>query len=221
MGAFPAEPPSGYFSFSIQPLSEPLDGAYFTQVLPVGNLCPHVTSADPLWGQYPILPATEPIFYSGSAATSYPDLQQNPSVPIINDSGEAPVITELDAALPPLAPDQPESTSRDSKLPPIQLTPPSSRGRRPAPLILSLGDDKPPSPPLPPPPGPSTAERMWTEYAANRCTSPEYFLYPPFTPEQEQWIVQVGHPFKDYVLQTWQDQIHSSVQDSLRVNMVD
>ena len=45
---------------------------------------------------------------------------------------------------------------------------------------------------------------------------PEYFLYPPFTPEQEQWIVQVGHPFKDYVLQTWQDQIHSSAQDSLR-----
>ena len=175
MGAFPAEPPSGpvghyihYFSFS---LSEPLDGAYFTQVLPVGNRCPHVTSANPLWGQNPILPATEPIFYSGSAATSYPDLQQNPSVPIINEPGEAPVITELDAALPPLALDQPESAPRDSKLPPVQLTPPSSRGRRLAPLNLSLGDDKPPSPP-PPPPGPSTAERMWTEYAANRCTSP-------------------------------------------------
>jgi hypothetical protein len=66
----------------------------------------------------------------------------------------------------------------------------------------------------PPPPGPSTAEKeqMWNNYVANRSTAPEYFLYPPFTPEQEEWIVQFDHPFKEYVLQTWQTGIHSSMQ---------
>ena len=65
-----------------------------------------------------------------------------------------------------------------------------------------------------PPPGPSTAEaeEMWKEYAKNRSTAPEYFLFPPFTPEQEEWLVTTNHPFKEYVLQTWQSSIHSSVQ---------
>ena len=53
---------------------------------------------------------------------------------------------------------------------------------------------------------------MWKEYTKHRSTAPEYFLFPPFTPEQEEWIVATSHPFKDYVLQTWQSSIHSSVQ---------
>ena len=53
---------------------------------------------------------------------------------------------------------------------------------------------------------------MWSEYTANCSTAPEYFLYPPFTPEQEEWIVNIDHPFKDYVLETWQDSIHSSIR---------
>ena len=87
---------------------------------------------------------------------------------------------------------------------------------KPAPLTLSLpGDDS--HIPTTPPPGPSTvkdidAEEMWKEYAKNRSTAPEYFLFPPFTPEQEEWIVATNHPFKEYVLQTWQTSIHSSVQ---------
>ena len=84
---------------------------------------------------------------------------------------------------------------------------------KPAPLTLSLaGDDS--DIPTTPPPGPSTteAEEMWKEYTKNRSTAPEYFLFPPFTPEQEEWIVATNHPFKEYVLQTWQSSIHSSVQ---------
>ena len=74
---------------------------------------------------------------------------------------------------------------------------------KPAPLTLSLsGDDS--DIPTTPPPGPSTteAEEMWKEYTKNRSTAPEYFLFPPFTPEQEEWIVTTNHPFKEYVLQT-------------------
>ena len=93
--------------------------------------------------------------------------------------------------------------------PTAQLTPPSSCGRRPAPLNLSQGEGNGSASTalsqFPPASGPSTAERMWTEYAANRSTSPKYFLYPPFTREQKEWIMQVGHPLRDYVLQTWQD----------------
>ena len=84
---------------------------------------------------------------------------------------------------------------------------------KPAPLTLSLsGDDS--DIPATPPPGPSTteAEEMWKEYTKNRSTAPEYFLFPPFTPEQEEWIVATNHPFKEYVLQTWQSSIYSSVQ---------
>ena len=84
---------------------------------------------------------------------------------------------------------------------------------KPAPLTLSLsGDDS--DIPTTPPPGPSTAEaeEMWKEYTKNRSTAPEYFLFPPFTPEQEEWIVATNHPFKEYVLQTWQSSIYSSVQ---------
>ena len=84
---------------------------------------------------------------------------------------------------------------------------------KPAPLTLSLsGDDS--DIPTTPPPGPSTteAEEMWKEYTKNRSTAPEYFLFPPFTPEQEEWIVETNHPFKEYVLHTWQSSIHSSVQ---------
>ena len=87
------------------------------------------------------------------------------------------------------------------------------RCTKPAPLTLSLsGDDS--DIPTTPPPGPSTAEaeEMWKEYTKNRSTAPEYFLFPPFTPEQEEWIVTTNHPFKEYVLQTWQSSIHSSVQ---------
>ena len=64
------------------------------------------------------------------------------------------------------------------------------RCTKPAPLTLSLsGDDS--DIPTTPPPGPSTAEaeEMWKEYTKNRSTAPEYFLFPPFTPEQEEWIV--------------------------------
>lgn len=56
------------------------------------------------------------------------------------------------------------------------------------------------------------AKELWEEYAANRHSSPEYFLFPPFTLEQEEWIVQVDHPFKDYVLQCWQERWHCSMQ---------
>ena len=77
------------------------------------------------------------------------------------------------------------------------------RCTKPAPLTLSLsGDDS--DIPTTPPPGPSTteAEEMWKEYTKKRSTAPEYFLFPPFTPEQEEWIVATNHPFKEYVLQT-------------------
>ena len=87
------------------------------------------------------------------------------------------------------------------------------RWTKPAPLTLSLaGDDSDIPTTLPPGPSTTEAEEMWKEYTKNRSTAPEYFLFPPFTPEQEEWIVATNHPFKEYVLQTWQSSIHSSVQ---------
>ena len=87
------------------------------------------------------------------------------------------------------------------------------RCTKPAPLTLSLsGDDSDIPTTLPPGPSTAEAEEMWKEYKKNRSTAPEYFLFPPFTPEQEEWIVATNHPFKEYVLQTWQSSIHSSVQ---------
>ena len=66
-------------------------------------------------------------------------------------------------------------------------------------------------------PGPTSPSReelesMWEEYAANRRGPPQYFLFPPFTAEEEEWIVRVNHPFKDYVYQSWQNNLHSSMQ---------
>ena len=82
-------------------------------------------------------------------------------------------------------------------------------------LTLPLAEDDPSTsdthPPAPSPPTTTEAERKWKEYIANRSTTPEYFLFPQFTPEQEEWIVGVNHPFKEYVLQTWQNKVHTSM----------
>ena len=207
------------FSFPTQSPSEP--AVFPTQTW---NIFPQTNAATA--PSFSFLPGN--LCTTGSVTDHQPQTQYS-STPIITElEEETPAITQPDITQPPLSPAAlatSETASRDTE--PPQLTPPSSRGQRPAPLSLNLSlgvEEELPFPPSSPPPpaapvaasGPSTAERMWAEYAANRSTSPEYFLFPPFTPEQEQWIVQVGHPFKDYVLQTWQDQIHSSVEVSLR-----
>ena len=105
-----------------------------------------------------------------------------------------------------------ETVVKRSRPAPLTLTPAdASKPAKPSPLQLCGGRNDTVTTP-PPAPGPSTAEakEMWDEYAANRCTFPEYFIYPPFTPEQENGIVSIDHPFKDYVMQCWQDRIHSS-----------
>ena len=82
-------------------------------------------------------------------------------------------------------------------------------------LTLPLAEDDPSTsdthPPAPSPPTTTEAERKWREYIANRSTTPEYFLFPQFTLEQEEWIMRVNHPFKEYVLQTWQNKVHASM----------
>ena len=113
------------------------------------------------------------------------------------------VFTELENTVPGMSafipPQVPECSTT------FQPAETNSNHAKPAPLTLSLSGDVPTTPP----PGPSTleAEEMWKEYTKNRSAAPEYFLFPPFTPEQEEWIVATGHPFKDYVLQTWQSSI--------------
>ena len=136
---------------------------------------------------------------------------------------------------PPTTVSDRQSSLQDKTQSPLTLSSKSKRHSKPAALTLTLCDPEPApipqdpltvspptspltvSPPTSPPlpPGPSTAEQRWNEYTANRSTSPEYFLYPPFTPEQEVWIVQNNHPFKDYVLETWQNQLHSSTCQQL------
>lgn len=121
------------------------------------------------------------------------------------------------AKLPPLTlspkSDSKGTPSTGSKPPPLTLTPLSSGGSKPAPLTLSLTpEDDSNTPPSTPGPSTTEADQMWNEYAANCSTAPEYFLFPPFTPEQEEWIVEINHPFKEYVLQTWQAKLHSSMQ---------
>ena len=98
----------------------------------------------------------------------------------------------------------------------------SNSSRRPPPLTLCL--ETPENTPLTgveseskcTPSSPATSkvklESMWEEYKANRLDSPPYFLYPPFTPEEEQWITEVNHPFKHYVYECWQENLHKSMQ---------
>ena len=174
----------------------------------------HTVSATPATGvqQTPQPPATQtPSYLSNALFSSSLDLPTPPSAGTYGTLTASQHTSATHTAAPGSASSYPEP-------PPAQLTPRSSHsGNKPAPLIisnLSQGDIES-TPPPPPPPGPSTAEQRWADYAANRSTSPEYFFYPPFTPEQEQWIVQVGHPFKDYVLQTCQDKVHSSMQQSM------
>ena len=134
-------------------------------------------------------------------------------------TGQSPDFASL-SSLPPLSsaastvvPEQNNTPSTHSKPPPLKLTSLSCAASEPVPPTPAEESVTTP----PPPPGPSTAEaeQMWNKYTANRSIAPEYFLYPPFTPEQEKWIIKIDHPFKEYVLQTWQVSIHSSVQEWL------
>ena len=81
----------------------------------------------------------------------------------------------------------------------------SSYGSKPELTLLTLppAEDDPSTsdthPSAPRPPTTTEAERKWKEYIANRSTTPEYFLFPQFTPEQDEWIIRVNHPFKEYI----------------------
>ena len=167
---------------------------------------------------YSSMPQVDPTQSLGESNGNFnfaPEAVDGLSLPHPVKTSRLPVFANLpEVAEPSLAASTVVSEPKDagSKPPPLTLTPPSSRrGTKPALLTLSQpgGGESATTPP--PPPGPSTAEakQMWSEYAANRSTAPEYFLYPPFTPEQEEWIVRIDHPFKEYVLQTW---FHSSTQ---------
>ena len=50
-------------------------------------------------------------------------------------------------------------------------------------------------------------------YSYSTNASADYFMKPPFTVEEERWIVKTdNHPFKDYVLQCWEDMLQSALQ---------
>ena len=127
------------------------------------------------------------------------------------------VFTELQNTVPGMPAFIPPQVPVHSECPTVTAYQPAETNfvhcSKPSPLTLSLSRDGSHIPTTPPA-GPSTveAEEMWKAYTKHRSTAPEYFLFPPFTPEQEEWIVANNHPFKEYVLQTWQSSIHSSVQ---------
>ena len=50
-------------------------------------------------------------------------------------------------------------------------------------------------------------------YSYSTNASADCFMKPPFTVEEERWIVKTdNHPFKDYVLQCWEDMLQSALQ---------
>ena len=50
-------------------------------------------------------------------------------------------------------------------------------------------------------------------YSYSTNASANCFMKPPFTVEEERWIVKTdNHPFKDYVLQCWEDMLQSALQ---------
>ena len=177
---------------------------------------PKITVSEPLSGQYFRCITTDYSLKSGnsvavSRTSSEEELRMMLDIEDEDTDHNEMVFTELQntvpgmpAFIPPQVPIHSECSTT------FQTAETNSNRTKPAPLTLSLSGDVPTTPPA----GPSTleAEEMWKEYTKNRSTAPEYFLFPPFTPEQEEWIVATGHPFKDYVLQTWQSSIHSSVQ---------
>ena len=50
-------------------------------------------------------------------------------------------------------------------------------------------------------------------YSYSTNASADCFMKPPFTVEEEHWIVKTdNHPFKGYVLQCWEDMLQSALQ---------